>query len=315
MVLRIPALDCGIVVLVQQQPFVAAGIAPPGTHQNESTTQLVSEHVEVQLTTLHRPSWVGVLAVRVRPPSARVPDDHIAAAVLAGRDHAFEVDVLDRVILDVERRAADVRIQRRALRDCPTNQDVVDLQPEVKVQAPCPVPLDHEAAIHGVALAVLQPGSRRLRSLREVPLASVGRKRVAADGGRSIRDRTRRLPACRLPVHSLLLTTSSSTPPSPVAWRVVAAVCSSVIRTCAVPVRWRRRTRPRADRRTWCPVSLPLAPPRPLVIDLTMVCLRRSQSAGHAFATSVRQSSVVRGHYCLLGIVRLAILAAVIAVD
>ena len=43
-------------------------------------------------------------SVLVRLPGAAVPDDDVAAAVLAGRDHALEVGVVERVVLDVDRR-------------------------------------------------------------------------------------------------------------------------------------------------------------------------------------------------------------------
>ena len=42
----------------------------------------------------------------VRLPGAAVPDDDVAAAVLAGGDDALEVEVLHRVVLDVDRQAA-----------------------------------------------------------------------------------------------------------------------------------------------------------------------------------------------------------------
>ena len=42
-------------------------------------------------------------------PRAPVPDDDVAGAVLLGRDHALEVEVLDRVVLDVDGHPALVR--------------------------------------------------------------------------------------------------------------------------------------------------------------------------------------------------------------
>ena len=42
----------------------------------------------------------------VQLPRAAVPHDHVAAAVLAARDHAFELGVFDRVVLDVHREVA-----------------------------------------------------------------------------------------------------------------------------------------------------------------------------------------------------------------
>ena len=41
-------------------------------------------------------------------PGAPVPHHDVAAAVLAGRDHALEVEVVERVVLDVGGEALDV---------------------------------------------------------------------------------------------------------------------------------------------------------------------------------------------------------------
>ena len=64
-------------------------------------SQLLAVEVEVELA-------VGDGGARVvglgRRPRAPVPHDHVAAAVLAARDDALEVGVLDRVVLDLARR-------------------------------------------------------------------------------------------------------------------------------------------------------------------------------------------------------------------
>ena len=78
-------------------------------------------------------------------PGAPVPDDHVAGAVLPRGDDAFEVEVLDRVVLDVDGHPPDGRVERRALGDRPRHQDAVDFEPEVVVQARRPVALDDEA--------------------------------------------------------------------------------------------------------------------------------------------------------------------------
>ena len=99
----------------------------------------------------------------------RVPDLHGPGAVLTLRDVALEVDVLDRVILGVDRLPVVLRVLRDAVRDRPGGEHAVALQPQVPVQAPRVVLLDHEARRRrAVGLA-----SGRLRSRLEVALPPV----------------------------------------------------------------------------------------------------------------------------------------------
>ena len=83
---------------------------------------------------------------------AGVPQLHGARAV-ALRDHALEVDVVERVVLDVHRQAVLLRAHRDAVRYCPRHQHAVALQAQVPVQAGGVVLLDDEAmAVAGTAL-------------------------------------------------------------------------------------------------------------------------------------------------------------------
>jgi len=127
--------------------------------------------VEVQFAVLHGFARVDSPAGAVRLPPSRVPDDDIAATVLAGRDDAFEVHVFQRVILDVERRPAYIGIQSGSLRDCPADQHAVHFQPEVVVQPACAVPLDNEPS--DIRLGPGDGGARRLRRPGEIPFAPV----------------------------------------------------------------------------------------------------------------------------------------------
>ena len=67
----------------------------------------------MQLTGVDRRRGSGGSPASCGCPRAGVPDDDVAAAVLAGRDDALEVDVLERVVLDVERGPAHGRVERR----------------------------------------------------------------------------------------------------------------------------------------------------------------------------------------------------------
>ena len=140
--------------------------------------QLLAEQVEVQVAGLDgfdRVVGVGQL------PRAPVPHDHVAAAVLAGGDHALEVEVAERVVLDVDRHPLRRRVERRALRHRPAEQHAGRLEPQVVVEPSGPVALHHEP----VARRSRRPGglalTRRLGRDREVALATVRRQPV---GGR-----------------------------------------------------------------------------------------------------------------------------------
>ena len=73
------------------------------------------------------PSFVGAV-------DAAIPDDDLAGAVLAFRDHAFERAVVVRVILGHHRQAFVVAVQRRSFRHCPGLQHAVAFEPEVVMQ-------------------------------------------------------------------------------------------------------------------------------------------------------------------------------------
>jgi hypothetical protein len=98
---------------VHQQPLVRSTAAWPvlvPAHQYQPATQLLPAHVRVQFARLDRCGWV---VGGMRLPGAAIPHDHVTSAVLALRDDPLEVEVLDRVILDTDREALHMRIQRR----------------------------------------------------------------------------------------------------------------------------------------------------------------------------------------------------------
>ena len=100
--------------------------------------------LELQLAVLDGLHRVGRLGLG--DERAPVPHDHVAGAVLAARDHALEIEVLDRVVLDVDRHPPDHGVERRSLGDRPAREQAADLEPEVVVEAGRAVALDDEAA-------------------------------------------------------------------------------------------------------------------------------------------------------------------------
>ena len=168
MVVGGPAVPRVLVVLVDEQPLVptrssAAGATAPD--QGEPAGQLLPGQVEVQLAC--RDGGGGVVGVR-GDPGAAVPDDHVAPAVLAARDDALEVGVLQRVVLDVHSELAGGGVERRAAGNGPAGQHAVDLEPEVVVQPAGAVALDDEAPS-----PALGRGTRRLGGHVEVALRAV----------------------------------------------------------------------------------------------------------------------------------------------
>src|SRR6185436_8712958 len=89
-------------------------------------------------------------------------------AVVALRDHALPRQVLERVVLGVNRHAVLARDLRDRVRDRPGDSNAVALQAQVPVQARGAVLLDYEA----VSLRI-RSGGRGLRRSAEVALAPV----------------------------------------------------------------------------------------------------------------------------------------------
>jgi len=118
--------------------------APARPDDREAALELLSLEAELELTVGDAPPPVGSL--RLGLPGAPVPDDDVTGTVLAPRDDAFEVEVLDRVVLDVDGHPAGLRVQSGTAGHCPGDEDAVDLEAEVVVEAGGPMALDDEAA-------------------------------------------------------------------------------------------------------------------------------------------------------------------------
>ena len=109
---------------------------------------------------------------------AAVPDPHPPPAVLALGDVAGEVQVLERVVLGVDRESVAVRVTRDTARQRPGRQHPLVLEPQVPVQAGRVVLLDHVAA-RGRLVARCSLLVARLRGAVEVALRAVVGELVA----------------------------------------------------------------------------------------------------------------------------------------
>jgi hypothetical protein len=78
---------------------------------------------------------------------AAIPDTDLAGAVAPGRDRALEVDVVERVVLDMDSLAVVLRVLRQPVRYRPRGERSIMLETQVPVQAPCVV-LVHDEARH-----------------------------------------------------------------------------------------------------------------------------------------------------------------------
>ena len=93
----------------------------------------------------HREPAVSLLLEQL--VGAAVPDLDGACSVLAGRDHTFEIGVVERVILDVDGEMPLPFAKRDALRNRPARQSAVAFEPKVVVEPPRIVSLNDEAEL------------------------------------------------------------------------------------------------------------------------------------------------------------------------
>jgi RNase P/RNase MRP subunit p29 len=97
------------VALLDEQPLVLAALR---LDERPPAAQLVAAQLEQQLALVESRGDVVQWE-----PLAAVPDDDGARAVIVGRDHALEVDIVDGVILDVHGETLVGRVRRRTFRD------------------------------------------------------------------------------------------------------------------------------------------------------------------------------------------------------
>ncbi len=161
------------VALLDEQPLVllvAAGAA--SVDQDPAAHEALAGEPELELALLEARARVAH-----RLPTAGVPEHHRAAAVLALGDGALEVAVLDGVVLDVHGEPPDLGVEARPLGHGPADEDAVEFEPQVVVQAARGVLLDAEqAAGQALRAAGFGPGLGRtlgLGGLAEVALAPV----------------------------------------------------------------------------------------------------------------------------------------------
>src|ERR1019366_6424314 len=135
--LHVPAGGGKLVAPLDEQPLVAFFRA---LHPNdgEIAVQLFAVQAELQIAT-RQLGIGGDVAQQVE--RAPVPQHHAAPAVIAGRNIAFEIAVLQGVVFHVRREHLHRGIERWPLGYGPGFQDAIDLQAKVVVEAGGIVPL------------------------------------------------------------------------------------------------------------------------------------------------------------------------------
>src|SRR5438105_2131921 len=106
-----------LIPLFYQQPLLfgiaLSRILPAGPDQCESSPQLETAHLDVQLAAAN-----GIGGIPTRRVNdcvlAAIPNDNYTGAVIAFWNNAFEIAIFNRVVFDHHRQPAFLRIELRA---------------------------------------------------------------------------------------------------------------------------------------------------------------------------------------------------------
>ena len=134
-------------------------------HQHKAAVQLVAMQREFQVA--FPESLLGIVGF----PIAAVPELHGAAAILALRNGAFEIAVVERMVFHFHRQPLVARIERGPPGDRPGFEDAIELEPEIVMQARRIMLLDHETPL---LRRLDRRIAARLGGLFEIPLLPVG---------------------------------------------------------------------------------------------------------------------------------------------
>ena len=131
------------VAVLDQEPVgaLAAVTVALHPHQHPAAVQFLAVQVEFQVALGE--AAIGVIGF----PGAAVPELHGAAAILIVGNGAFEITVIERMVLDLDRKPLVVRIERGPARHRPGFEDAVKLQPEIVMQSRRRMLLDHESPV------------------------------------------------------------------------------------------------------------------------------------------------------------------------
>ena len=171
------------ILVLDEKPVVALSAEAVVLHLDEHPTafQLLASEHEFQLAVAEL--LLGAL-VADRCPEPTIPKHHRTATVLSLRNRAFEVAVVERMVLHLHGQTLIVRINRWTPRDRPRFEHAIEFKPEIVVQACCRMFLDDEAQL------LRRPDRRRSAGLgcfREVALGAIFRQFLLGHAMRSAR--------------------------------------------------------------------------------------------------------------------------------
>ena len=158
-------MGIAVIVALDHQPLPAASllaVATSAAHALErpGALELVAVEFEIDL---------AVVVIAVDMPLAAIPDHHGAGAVTF-RNHAFEIAVVERMILDLHRQMLLSRLEARPLGQRPAAQHAILFQPQIVVQPAGVMLVNHETRPRPLPAAF----AARLRRAREVSLVAIG---------------------------------------------------------------------------------------------------------------------------------------------
>src|SRR5260370_6666576 len=120
-----------MVVGLEEEPRGLAALRAARAYQVPASLQLFAVQLEVEVPLGELP---GGLTRRYRIVGAAVPDEGVAAAILAVGDAAFEAAVFERMGLGLDFQALDRWVIAWTLGNGPGGEHTIDLQPQVVVQ-------------------------------------------------------------------------------------------------------------------------------------------------------------------------------------
>ena len=137
-------------------------------HQDPRALQPIAIQRKFQFSLFKLRFWINGA---FRSPVSAVPQLHRAAAILTFRNRAFEVSVVERMILHLDRQSLVLGIDRGSASDRPGLEHAAQLESEVPVQPPGGVFLNDVTQACRTRYTAPTAG---FRSLRKIPLRSVG---------------------------------------------------------------------------------------------------------------------------------------------
>ena len=172
--LVVVALVRGGVAMLDQQPVgaLAALAVPLHAHQHPAPLEPLAHQAELEIAALQ-----PVMRIALGNPVAAIPELDGASTILPLGDRAFEVTIVERMVLDLDGQPLDRRIERRAFGHRPRLERAIELEAKIVVESRRVVTLNDETKLPGFRNGGL---ARRLFRQAEVALGAIGSETILA---------------------------------------------------------------------------------------------------------------------------------------